>query len=121
MASYQHYISLDTVADVIPALRTQVRRAHDDAMLQSLKAMLQEHSNSESPVERIRGERNLARLHSFIDSGASKFMDAMPFCIFLQMNDQQYKSGVWNYLGLSVGPVNPGLSLIHISEPTRPY
>ena len=35
-------------------------------------------------------------------------MDAMPFCIFLQMNDQQDKSGVWNYLGLSVGAVNPG-------------
>ena len=28
--------------------------------------------------------------------------------IFTQMNDQQYKSGVWNHLGLSVDPVNPG-------------
>ena len=42
------------------------------------------------------------------DSGASKFMDAMPLVIFTQTNDQQYKSGVWNYLGLSLGPVNPG-------------
>ena len=24
------------------------------------------------------------------------------------MNDEPYKSGVWNYLGLSAGPVNPG-------------
>ena len=22
----------------------------------------------------------------------------MPFCIFLQMNEQQFKPGVWNYL-----------------------
>ena len=35
-------------------------------------------------------------------------MDATPLVIFKQMNDQQYKSGVWNYMGLSVGPVNPG-------------
>ena len=96
-------LSPETVAEAIPGLHTQVRRAHDDgAMLQSLKAVFQEHSNSESTVERIRGERNLARLHSVIDSGASKFMDAMPFCIFLQMNDQQYESGVWNYLSLIV-------------------
>ena len=83
-------------------IRDRVRRAHDDAMLQSLKAVFQEHTNSDSTVERIRGERNLARMHSVIHSGASKFMDAMPFCIFLQMNDQQYESGVWNYLSLIV-------------------
>ena len=45
-------------------------------------------------------------MHSNIDSGASKFMDAMSLVIFTHMNDQQYKSGVWNYLGLSEGPVN---------------
>ena len=59
------------------------------------------------------------------DSGASKFMDAMPFCIFLQMNDQQYKSGVWNHLGLSVGPVNPGSLRCQcgtlMSDPDHPH
>ena len=33
---------------------------------------------------------------------------AMPFVILTQMNDQQYKPDVGNYLGLSVGPVNLG-------------
>ena len=62
-------LSPETVADAIPGLQTQVRGSHDDAMLQSLKAVFQEHSNSESTVERIRGEHNLARQHSVIDSG----------------------------------------------------
>ena len=70
--------------------------------------MLQEQCNSESTAERIRGERNVASMHTVMDSGASKFMDAMPLAIFMKMSDQQYKSGVWNYLGLSIGPVNPG-------------
>ena len=76
-------------------------------------------------MECIRGERNLARLHGVIDSGASKFMDAMHFCIFLQMNDQQYESGVWNYLGVSVGPVNPGSLCCQcvtlMSDPDHPH
>ena len=57
-------LSPEAVADAIPGLQTLVRRAHDVAMLQSLKAVFQEHSNSKSTVERIRGERNLARMHS---------------------------------------------------------
>ena len=56
----------------------------------------------------VRGERNVAGMHSVMDSGASKCMDAMRFGIFMQMNDHQYKSGVWNYLSLIIGPVNPG-------------
>ena len=34
-------LSPETVADVITGLQTQVRRAHDDAMLRSLKAVFQ--------------------------------------------------------------------------------
>ena len=50
-------------------------------MLQTQKAMFQEQCNSEATAERIRGERNLARMHRVMDSGASKFMDAMPLVI----------------------------------------
>ena len=57
----------------------QVRRAQDEALLQTLKAMFQEQCNSESTAERIRSERN----HSVIDSGASTLMDAMPSDIYL--------------------------------------
>ena len=88
-------LSLDAMVNDIPGLQTQIRRVHDDVALQSLKSAFQEHCNSESTAERIRGECNMARLHSVIDSGAFKFMDAMPFCIFLQMNDRQFKSGAW--------------------------
>ena len=102
-------LSLDAVVNDIPALQTMVRRAQEDkVMLQILKSMCQEQCNSESTAERMGGEQNIAKMYSVMDSGASKFMDVMPFVIYTQMNDQQYRSGVWNYLGLSVGPVNPG-------------
>ena len=39
-------LSLDTVVNDMPGLQKQVRRAHDDVMLQSLKSALQ-HCNSE--------------------------------------------------------------------------
>ena len=101
-------LSLDAVVNDIPSLQTQVMQAQDEAMLQILQSVFQEQCNSESTTERIRGEQILARMHSVIDSGASKFMDAMPFVFNTQVNDHQYESGVWNYLGLSVSPVNPG-------------
>ena len=41
--------------------------------------------------EQIRRQESRARLYSVSDSGASKFLDAMPFCIFLQMNDHQFQ------------------------------
>ena len=76
-------------------------------------------------TERIRGKRDLARMHSVIDGGASKFMDAMPFVNFTQMGDQQYKSGVWNYLGFSISPVNPGSLRCQcgslMSDPDHPH
>ena len=71
------------------------------------------------------GERNVARMHTVMDSGASKFIDAMPLVIFTEMSDQQCKSGVWNYLGLSIGPVNPGALRCQcgtlMSDPDHPH
>ena len=82
-------LSLEAVINDIPGLNTRVRRAHDEAMLQTLKAMFQEQCNSESTAERIRSERNLASMHTVMDGGASKFMDAMPLVIFTEMSDQK--------------------------------
>lgn len=76
-----------------------------------MNAMFQEQCNSEPTAERIRGERNFSRMHSAMDSGASKFVafgNAMTFGFFTQMNEQQNKSGVWKCRGCSVGPLNPG-------------
>ena len=45
--------------------------------------------------------------------------------IFTEMSDHQYKSGVWNYLGLSIGPVNPGALRCQcgtlMSDPDHPH
>jgi hypothetical protein len=97
-------LSLGMVLQRVPGLQTESRRMQDQALFQLLKNKFQNMCDDRCTAEQI----SLARLHSVMDSGASKFMDAMPFCIFVQMNDHQFKSGVWNSLGHNVGPVSPG-------------
>ena len=39
-------------------------------------------------------ETKITIMHSAMDSGASMYMDAMPFGILMLMNENQHKSGV---------------------------
>ena len=87
--------------------------------------MFEEQCKSESTAGRIRGERNPPSMHTVTDSRASKFMGAMPFGICTQ-NDQQWNSGVWHELSLSLGPVNlSGVSALSawdlMPDPDHPH
>ena len=77
---------------------------HDDDMVQSPKAVLQEHCISGQSAS---GVNAASPDCSVTHTCASKPMDAMPFCVLLQMNNDQYKPGTWNYLDIRDGLVNP--------------
>ena len=91
----------------------------------TLKLIFQEQCNSESTAERLWGERNLVSMHTAVDSGTSKFVDAMLFGTFMQINYHQYKSGVWNHLGISISLANPGSLCCQfgtlVSDPDHPH
>ena len=70
--------SLNTVVNRNPGLQAQLTQEHDYGMLQPLKAVSQKAHNPESTTENIRGEHDLANLHSVMDSGASKLIQTHP-------------------------------------------
>ena len=90
-------------------------------MLQSMKAVFQEHSNSEPTV---RGERNLARLQRVIDSGSSRCIQVHGRNALLRfLADQRTPVQIWRLelLGPHCCPGEPGVYALSVGHscPTR--
>ena len=96
--------SIPGLQRVVSSLVTQQTQAR---LMQKYKDMLA------VDISREQAEDNLARLHSLQSGVGTAWMDVLPTKGTWELDDVTVKSALRFQLGV--------LSLIHISEPTRPY
>ena len=70
------------------------------------------------------GKTLVATLPVYLNALAGHSVHIVTVNDYLARRDAQWMGAIYSFLGVSVGvigPIMPNLSLIHISEPTRPY